>query len=1154
MLTIGAKATDAQGFQGDFDMSMKKLAGGVALSVLTMAMASAVYAQETSSAISGQVTGADGKPAAGATVSITHVPTGTTATTVTSSTGFYIARGLRVGGPYTVKVTSGGASETTNVQSIGIGNPVPVDVSFAQTEVAEVVVTAAIANRENNGGPTSRYGLGDIQELPSLKRDLKDVARLNPMVTLDPSNLDAMIVAGTNSRYNSFTVDGVKQNDDFGLNANGYPTQRGPISTDAVQAMAVNLAPYSVLYNDFQGANVNVVTKSGTNTFHGSFTDEYSSTDYIGETVRGAKIANQFEEKTWAATLGGPIIKDKLFFFLSYEKFEAERATVAGPVGSGKPVITGSATAAIPYVTAAQITAIQDILASVYSFDYDKTHSILGNVLLPENDEKKLAKIDWNITDDHRFAFTYQRTAGTRQIEGNRSSLTQLALGSDYYTKGDDLEVFSGQLNSTWGEHLKTELTATQKTVVTLQLPVSGAAGNSTVAGDEPAEFGQFSIAGNPAVSGTGTRILAGPDNSRQANELNNKLTSYRGRVFYDLGDNSFSAGIEREKLAVYNLFIQRSEGEFTFNTVANLQAQLPDQVRYQNAIVDANGDGFRNEVDAAAKFSYTTDSLYAQDVLRITPDLSITAGARYVRLGQSDKPLANQYFLNRYGFSNSENLDGRNTMLPRVSFDWRPSFDQWHVSRVRVTGGAGLFSGGAATVWVSNSFSNTGVLAADISCFRNQTNTNCGLAAGTTDNAVLATLTNYKDISAAFEALLDPTKPTIVNIQKAASANGIEPGFKPISTWKTSLSVSADLDLGYLGSGYNFTLDFLRGDVNNAIIWQDYRAGLTPQGYAPDGRPIYRNAAQRGLFVSGAVSNDTGSDYILTNTKEGWQQTIAVSLSKGFDYGFDGSLSYAFNRAKDVNPGISSVAATNYAGPATADSQHPGLATSSFEIKNSFKGRLSWTHMFFGDNKTNVTLFGELRSGLPFSYVYNTSATTGIGLWGDAGAAGATSQGRQLVYVPKTDSSGNVTLTSYPIVTYTTTGATAVDIAALNDYLHSTGLIKYAGQISPRNGFKGDDVSRIDLHLSQELPAFFPGGAKLLAYMDIVNLGNLLNDKWGVVEQFDFPQTATILTPTIVNGKYNYASFVKGIPTFGSSDAPNRSLWQLKFGLKYSF
>jgi Carboxypeptidase regulatory-like domain len=230
-------------------MSMKKLAGGVALSVLTMAMASAVYAQETSSAISGQVTGADGKPAAGATVSITHVPTGTTATTVTSPNGYYIARGLRVGGPYTVKVTSGGASETTTVQSVGIGNPVPVDVSFAATEVAEVVVTAATANRENNGGPTTRFGLSDIQELPSLKRDLKDVARLNPMVTLDPSNFDAMVVAGTNSRYNSLTVDGVKQNDDFGLNGNGYPTQRGPISTDAVQAMAVNLAPFSVLFH-----------------------------------------------------------------------------------------------------------------------------------------------------------------------------------------------------------------------------------------------------------------------------------------------------------------------------------------------------------------------------------------------------------------------------------------------------------------------------------------------------------------------------------------------------------------------------------------------------------------------------------------------------------------------------------------------------------------------------------------------------------------------------------------------------------------------------------------------------------------------------------------------------------------------------------------
>ncbi|MDB5425624.1 MAG: TonB-dependent receptor [Phenylobacterium sp.] len=1131
-------------------MLMKKLAGGAALTVLALALSSAAYAQETTSGIRGQVTGPDGKPAANAAVTITHVPTGTVATTVSGPDGYYSARGLRVGGPYTVSVTVNGQTETSRVQSVGVGAPAEVDLALGGT-VAEVVVTAASVRKEENGGPTDNFGLADIQELPSLRRDLKDVARLSPFVTLDPSNLDSIIAGGVSNRYNSLTVDGVKQNDDFGLNANGYPTQRSPISQDAVQAMSVNLAPYSVLYNDFQGANINVVTKSGTNTFHGSVLGEYSDQHYIGDKADGQAFSNIFKEKTYAGTLGGPIVPDKLFFFLSYEKFKAERGSIAGPVGSGKPVIAGNPAAPIPFITPAQVTQVQGILASRYAFDLDTTNSILNNLALPEEDEKKLAKIDWNITDNHRLAMTYQKTAGTRLIEGNRSSSTQLALYSDYYTKGDDLTVYTAQLNSDWSENLRSEITVTRKKVVTLQVPVAGSAGNGQGAGDEETEIGQFSIGANPAVPGTGTRILAGPDVSRHANELQNEVKTYRGRVFYTLGDNEFALGVEKENLSVYNLFGQRTEGEFTFNTVANLAAGLPDQVQYQNAIIDANGDGQRNEQDLAARFAYDTWNVYGEDTLRVTQDLSVTVGFRYTRLAQDDRPVANSFFQQRYGFSNSENLDGRNVFLPRVSVDyrpqWEPSWGDFSARNMRLSGGAGLFSGGSATVWVSNSFSNTGVLGASVSCFRNQINANCGLAAGTTDNAVLASLVtaaDYRNLPAAFENLLNPNLATINNIRRAAGVNGIDPGFQPVQTWKSSVSFSTELSFPYIGDHYQFGIDFLRGDVRKGVLWQDYRGGLTPIAFAPDGRPIYRRAAERGLFVTGVTSNDTGNDLILTNTDEGFQQSWAFSLSKAWENGIDASFSYTLTDAKDVNPGLSSVAFSNYAQFATADSNHPGLATSNYEIKNSFKARFSWTKAFFGDNKTNLSVFAEHRSGVPFSYVYNLSSTNALALFGDGAS------NRQLFYVPRLDSSGNVTATSDPIVTY----APGFNLAAFSQYIKDTGLANYAGQISPRNAFRNPDVTRIDLHLSQELPAFFPGGAKLQAYIDVVNVGNMINSKWGALEQVDFFSAAPIVAPTIVNGRYVYSNFVPAVKTLSNSDAPNRSLWQVKFGLKYFF
>jgi hypothetical protein len=1128
-------------------ISMKRLASGSAFAALLMASATAVHAQETTSAIRGFVSD-NGAAIAGATVTITHKPTGTTATTLTGADGVFLARGLRVGGPYSITVSAPGqAPKTTEVASIGVGDPVAVDVEVGSVAVDQVVVTASAGSNTKNGGPTSRFTRADIEALPSLKRDLKDVARVNPFVTLDPTNLDAMIAGGVSSKFNSLTIDGVKQNDDFGLNNNGYPTQRGPISTDAVQALSVNLAPFSVIYNDFQGANLNAVTKSGTNQFHGTAFGEYSSDKFIGDSVRGAKVLNDFNEKTWGATFGGPIVQDKLFFFGSYEKFKAERPVQSGPIGSGRPVIAGSPTLGT-YITAAQVTQVENILASQYNYSFEKENSILNLSSLPEEDTKKLFKLDWNITDKHRLAFTYQDTDGTRQIEGNRSSTTQLQMYGGYYTKGDHLRVYTGQLNSQWTDAFRTEFVASQKKVTTIQDPLGGCAGNGDGDGDEACEFGQFNIGTIAGVSTSTARILAGPDSSRHANELQNTVKTYRGRAYYELGENSFLLGAEREDISVYNLFAQNSEGQFTYNTIADLQAGQLFSLTYQGAIIDANGDGKRNEQDLAAAFDFTSTNFYAEDSLRVTPDLTVSAGVRYQRYSQSDKPQANASFLSRYKFSNSENLDGRDIVLPRVSFNWTPDYQKFRMSRISLSGGFGLFSGGSSTVWLSNSFSNTGVLGATVSCTRGSTSVSCGGAAGTTDTAILNQVTSGFDLPTVVEQLLDPTKASIALIQRSANVNALDPNFKPVSTFKTTLSFGTDLDLGPLGSEYRFTVDGIYADVNNGVLWQDYRAGLTPIRFAPDGRPIYNTQTERGALVAGS-GTDTGADYVLTNTKKGYQHTAAVGLSKSFAYGFDAGASATWVRAKDVNSGTSSTASSNFGQVATYDLNNPALATSNYQIKYSYKGRLSWKHAFFGDNNTGFNMFFERRAGLPFSYTFLTSSTTAVNSLNTFGDAAS---GRQLFYVPKTDSSGLVTATSDPNV-----DVSGLDLAKFNTFLKDSGLIKYAGKISPRNGFKSKDVSRVDLRFSQELPAFFPNAAKIQAYVDIINFGNMLNDKWGVVEQVDFPYTSPVVT-TAINGanKYVYTgtNYQTNQKTISNSDAPNRSLWQVKFGLKYSF
>lgn len=1122
------------------------LAAGVSMLVLAVAAASAAHAQETTGGAQGRVTGPGGAPIPNATVTITHVPTGTVSSAVTSANGYYTIRGLRPGGPYVVSASSPGAAPSnTQVQTIGVGSPVTVDVSLdVQAQVQELVVTASAAGRERNGGPTSRFTLADVQNLPSLKRDLRDVARINPFVSIDPANQDALSAGGANNRFNSLTIDGVKQNDDFGVNTNGYPTQRSPISTEAVQAMAVNIAPYSVTYNDFTGANVNAVTKSGTNEVHGSVYGEKTNDNLIGDSIRGVPVINDFSERTWGATLGGPLVKDKVFVFLSYEDFKATKPFQSGPIGSGRALEIGTAPG---YITSAQVTAVENTLASVYGYSFEKDNSILAPSSLVEKDRKALARMDWNITENHRLALTYQDTDGSRPLEGIRATNSgaprTLPLKGNYYDKSDHLRVFTAQLNSQWTDNLRTELVGSRKKVVTGQDPLGGCADGATGTGDEACEMGQFEITLSPTGAAQ-TVIDAGPDRSRHANELSNTILNFRGRARYTAGAHEITAGAEWEKLDIFNLFLQDTEGRFEFNSLADFQNRIGNRLRYQNTLVDANGDGFRNERDAAAAFAFSNANVYLEDRIRVTPELSLTGGLRYQAFRSADRPFENTFFRGRYGFSNTENLNGRNILLPRFSFEYRPEFDGLF-DNVTVSGGVGLFSGGTPTVWISNNYSTTGALAATIDCRRGQTTSTCPQSVA---DAVLNGATPSLDIPTSIEALLDPASPALTAIRRSASVNALDQNFKLPSTWKANLALQSNWNLGPLGDDWRLGLDALFTEVENGLTWIDYRAGLVPVGRGPDGRPLYRNGAQRAAFL-GVPGTDAGTDIVLANTKKGHSRAFAVSIGKTLPYGFDLGASFTYTRAWDINGGLSSVAFSSYTNVATYDINNPKLSTSSYEIRYSGKLRLSWSHAFFGDNKTTFSLFAERRSGLPFSYVFNGITATGISealnVFGDAG------NGRQLLYVPKTDSSGAVTATSDPVVTYDA----AFNVAAFNAFIQETGLKDYAGSITPRNEFRAPSVTRIDVRLSQEIPAFVPRGSKLTAYMDIINLGNLLNDKWGVLEQVDFPYNAAVVDVRVdAQNRYIYSNFRKPVFTTSSSDGPTRSLWQIKFGLKYAF
>ncbi|MGH8203382.1 MAG: carboxypeptidase regulatory-like domain-containing protein, partial [Steroidobacteraceae bacterium] len=307
--------------------------------IAAMLAAPLAVAQETTSQVSGFVVGEDGQPISGAAVTILHVPSGTSESTTTSGSGQFSATGLRVGGPYRVTAKAEGMQDAV-VEDLYTQLAERTSVTIVAQPIAQLagVEVTGISERDVTIGAASRYGAQEVKELPSISRDIKDVVRIDPKAWVDPTNSDALEVAGVNNRYNTITVDGVRQSDDFGLNNNGYPTQRSPLSVDAIEAVSVLSAPFSVEYSFFRGSTINMVTKSGTNEFTGSAFYYKGDDSLLGDETKDTEVDLVFDEEIFGATLGGPIVEDRLFFFLSYEKLEREAPQDIGATGSGFPV------------------------------------------------------------------------------------------------------------------------------------------------------------------------------------------------------------------------------------------------------------------------------------------------------------------------------------------------------------------------------------------------------------------------------------------------------------------------------------------------------------------------------------------------------------------------------------------------------------------------------------------------------------------------------------------------------------------------------------------------------------------------------------------------------------------------------------------------
>lgn len=1089
----------------------------VAAAVAIVAAAPA-FAQNTTAAAGGRVTGADGKPAPGATVTIRHVESGSSATVTTSNDGSYAFRGLRVGGPYTITVTKAGVTERRENVFLTLAESQAIDLTLGAPTTTIVVTGTASSDRINRSamGAGTNIGTRELNTFASIQRSLQDYARTDPRLAQTEKERGEIAVAGQNSRFNSITIDGVRINDTFGLESNNLPTIKQPISIDAIQAVQVNVSNYDVTQQGYTGANINAVTKSGTNEIKGSvyyvYRDDQLSGDRFFRRPDRYVTPPVFEDTTTGFTLGGPIIKDKLFFFVSYEELKSNRnAPTFGPIGSGLTEVG---------VTPAEIAAAQ-AAATAKGFNIG-SFSSQGDLSVKDT----LLKLDWNISDAHRANLRYTKTEEANPIFPGYSGTT-FSLSSRNFTTAKVIESLVGQVFSDWTDNFSTEFKLSKRDYTSVPI----------VASDLPEIQFVFT---NPAPAGTATgnrTMRVGTEETRHFNRIETNTTNAYGGATWTFGAHEVKFGADIEKNDIFNAFVRRAKGQYTFqgaDPIALFIANNPTAYRVQ-----VPRPGF-TLMDAAADVTMSNTGLFVQDTWAVNKQLSLMAGLRLDILGADKEPIHNAAAEAAFGYDNRATIDGKKLLQPRLGFNYR--FEPIDGRRSQLRGGFGLFQGAAATVWLVNPYQNTGMVISDVSCSAT-TNPVCppGLFTANTTNPA-----------------------TLGNRALTSNVDFLAPGTNQPSVWKANLAFDADLP-----GGYNFSAEWLHTAVKQGLAYRHLNLGA-PTAVGPDGRQIFWSAGGRNPAcwtggetptTSGACATSTTNPQqrpvsrfnanasfadvlIVEPTKLGKGDALTLSLSQNLRaLGINWSVAFTRTEATEVSPLTSSTSFSQWANRASYNPNEAVAANSGSLVRNRFSASFSWSRAFFSSYRTSLGVFYEGRDGRPYSWSFNNDMN-GDGI-----------SGNDLLYVPRAPGSGEV-LFRLPSQTVAASGAQAeAAFWAVVDANKS--LSASRGSVVGRNGDTSPFVNNWDVRLSQEVPGFTSKHKGVIS-LDILNFGNLLNKRWGRIDEIGFSDGSGGLVRRWINyagtqdGKMVYA--VNDPFTVTTKNNRGESAWAVQITARYEF
>lgn len=898
--------------------------------LLVLAPAAAMAQGTTSASLTGRVTDQAGDPVPGANVVAVHQPSGTQYGAATREDGRYDLRGLRVGGPYTVTAQFIGyqrASRSGLQLTLGQAEVVDFALSEDTAQLGEVEVTAnenPVLSSSRDGARTS-LGREEIDKTPTISRSIADIARLTPQAA--GGSGDQTSVAGRNNRYNNIQIDGATLNDVFGLSGTGAPGgQAGaqPISLDAIEAFNVDIAPYDVRYSGFTGGLINAITRSGTNEFSGSLRYLGQNQDLAGTLpVRQSDgtFSNQgladFQEQYFIGTLGGPIVRDKVFFFANAEYQDEASPLNAGVIGSGAATIFRLPTSALD--------SIRTIAQDRYNYDAGTTDPFTDNT----NNLKLLGKLDWVL-----------------------NSANRLTLRASYVDAQDDAGISRSDNSFDFSNRLYRFNSNTLSTVAELRSQIGNNAFNEArfvytgVRDSRNVQANPFPyVQITDQRGGETNNVQLGIDRFSQANALDQDLFELTNNFTLFQGDHTITLGTSNQLFRFNNLFIQDYYGAYTFDSIADFASGTPSRYNLSYSLLD--------DPQPRAEFTGAQVGVYAQDEFQVSPLLRLTGGLRIDLPIFPNDPLYNPAAEQAFGLRSDEVPNGNFLFSPRIGFNY--AINEARTTQVR--GGTGLFAGRTPYVWISNQYSNTGVDFARVDV-RNPDITFNPSADPVSQTATAANL----------------------NVGDTAEINLTDQDFKFPQAFRTNLAIDQELAPGLVATFEGIYTKAINDiDYTNLNIVQTGTSFEGRPIYGDAGYGGRTNSTLRGNteLQDARFTNAL----LLRNTDEGYEYSLTAQLRRDavndgtFLGGLNGSLAYTYGRAESVNNGTSSRAISNWQFNENFDVNNAELGTADFEVRHRVLGTMFYRIGYGGRFASNIGLVLDSRAGTPFSWIYAGNA-----------------------------------------------------------------------------------------------------------------------------------------------------------------------------------